>query len=209
MTDAIEQAIQDYERDAYRQSPVDRRVALHEGAHVVVGWLVGGTPLVEVAIADDGSGYADNTLGPRPTDPAELEAMAAARVRLQAEHPQVVRAVNGRAITSVLAGITADQRQGLRDWWCSREDLASADRLAEAAVGRKDRDRFLAQLRPYVKLAVHDGWSLIETFADLLQDQRRLPGQFAEAWLAEQPGALSLRTYYARLFEVPEEGTVV
>ena len=197
----IEAAFAEYARDAYRRSPVDRRVAVHESSHCVVGWLVGEV-LVEVAIHDDGSGVADSTVETpahlRGVDPAIIQA------ELVRDHPGVLRAACAKHIVSVLAGLAADERSGRTDWWCSRDDLAQADRLASLVEPRRTRDTFLAELRAITRMAVSDAAPLIEGLADLLQDQRRLPGSVVEAWLEAQPLNAALKGYYCRLFEVAE-----
>lgn len=198
----VEQAIAKMAVDEYRGGPVDRRVAVHEAGHSVVGWLIGDTALVEVVIGDDGTGYSDNTV---PVDPSQFEEYAVVRARLREEHSPVLRRVCARHVVSLLAGQMADDCGG---WLACRNDLGQIDRIAEAAVGRRDRDRFVARLRVIARYAVHDAKPLIAGLADLLVDQRRLPGSFVETWLELQPGALELRAYYSRLFEwQPEEGS--
>jgi hypothetical protein len=197
----VAEALAEIERARYRGSPTDLRVCTHEVAHACVGWLVGGSPLVEVVIRDDASGEMTNEASARAAVAPAGEDRAAVLERLRADHPEVLRSTLGRQIATCLAGITADERAGHARWTSSISDLAQVDRLAEIAVGRPDRDRFLVPIRAAVKLAVHDAWPLVVELSDLLADERRLPGPFVEAWLEARPEAQSLRSYYSAAFE--------
>ena len=87
--------------------------------------------------------------------------------------------------------------------FCSRDDMAEADRLAEMTVGRAERDRFLAPLRAAAMSLVADAWPTICELATLLVDQRRLPGAFVEAWLDDRSEVPRLRDYYSAAFATP------
>jgi hypothetical protein len=199
----VAEALAEIERARYRGSPPDLRVCRHEAAHAVVCWLVGGSPLVEVVVRDDASGEMTNEATQRAAEAPPGEDHAGRLVALRADHPAILSATCAKHIATVLAGVTADHRAGYGDWRASFADLRQADRLAEIAVGRQERDRFLVPIRAGVKLAVHDAWPLIVELADLLSDERRLPGPFVEAWLETRPAALSLRLYYSAAFASP------
>jgi hypothetical protein len=124
---------------------------------------------------------------------------------LRADHPEVLRLTCARHIVTVLAGISADHEAGYGDWTSSFDDLAQADRLAEIAAGRGGRDRLVGTCKAIARLAVHDAWPLIVELADLLSDERRLPGPFVETWLQIRSEAVSLRSYYSTAFASPVE----
>jgi hypothetical protein len=180
------------------------RPAVHESAHLAVSYLVDHGPIVEVLVRDDGSGLMDDRS--RAVCDVAPEDRAAALARLRSDQPDLLRAICGRAIATALAGPIADQRQGYVDLLPCRNDFAVADRLADLAVGRENRDRWMAPLRTITRLAVGDAWPMIETLADWLQRARRLEGVEVTAWLDAQPQARSLRAYYRQAFE-PADST--
>jgi hypothetical protein len=187
-------------RALYRGGPIDRRVCTHEAAHAVICWIVGGSPLVEVVVRDDASGEMTNAATQRAAERAPGEDHADRLAALRVAHPEVLRLTCARHIATVLAGVTADQRAGDGRWLQAREDLAQADRLAEVAVGRSERDRFLVPIRAAVRSAVADSEDIIGTLADVLADHRRLPGSYVTSFLETRPDAVSLRLYYSAAF---------
>jgi hypothetical protein len=171
--------------------PVNILTAYHEAAHLVVGHLVGTDPATSVAINPDGSAVVR-----RPFD-----------LTGTADDPALLRVRVRRRIVSALAGGAADQRTGRRGWsWLVDEEVV--DRLT-AWIGHVGlgHSSFLAPLRDLAHMAVHDGWPLILDLADLLVDQRCLPGSYLTAWLEGREDAVSLRSYYSAAFD-PVEAAV-
>jgi hypothetical protein len=192
-------------RALYRGGPIDRRVCTHEASHCVVNWLVGDAPLLQVVVRDDGSGETTNEASAAATPAGEDHAARLAALHADPTAQRILAATCARHVAMILAGVTADHRSGHADWTASFDDLAQADRLAELAVGRAERDRWLVPIRAAVSLALHDAWPIILELADLLADHRRLPGPFVENWLSDQTGATGLRSYFSTVFASPVE----
>ena len=189
-------------RAAYRGSPTDLKVCRHEAAHCVVNWIVGDAPLVEVVVRDDGSGETTNEASARAAEapPGEDHAGRLAALRADPTAQRILAATCAKHVAMILAGVTADHRAGYADWTSSFDDLAQADRLAEIAVGRANRDRWLVPIRAATQMAVHDSWPLILELADWLAVERRLSGPAVTDWIAAQPGVTGLRSYYSAIF---------
>jgi hypothetical protein len=173
ISDAVTRAVGELNLIVRQCQPDDRRVALHEAAHAVIGYVVGDRPLVEVGLGPDGSGC------------TRRESI----VDGVGEDTALLRARVERAIVAIYAGVEADGRTGQLDWLRALPDIRQVDRLAEYVVSKDRRPDFLARLRALAEMAVSHYWPTIEALASMLQRDRRLTGRDVERYLGHaRPG---------------------
>lgn len=204
LEERIAEAVQaELHRYQYRDSPADRSIALHESAHCAASFISSSGPLHEVLIRDDLSGEMNNKPPTRPDGMCPDESRDAVLARLRKDHPDELRAALGKRILVQLSGYAADifGESGFGRS-ASRYDEDEAATLAESAAGREGRDELLDDCRATADRLVRDAWVDIQGLSEILVDQRRLPGNFVETWLAARPRAAKLRDEYGARYAI-------
>jgi hypothetical protein len=189
------------DRYLYRNGPKDRAVAVHESAHAIVNHISRSAPIDSVSIDDlTATGEMANKQLPRP-DGMPDEPREETLRRLRREHPVELARALGKQVTVFLAGGAADEYGDGLDRSGSRYDEAEAAKLADLAVDRAGRDAFIAECRATAQAIVRDAWTDVTALATLLQEHRRLPGNWVETWLTERPKAGMLRDEYVERYQ--------
>jgi hypothetical protein len=173
----------------------ERRAALHESAHAVIGWVVGDRPILEVGLGSDGSGWILHTsiIADVGTDLALLRRRVERAIVALYSGPEAdarpgagVAPASGTCdgIEFVVRRLTVPRRAASLDLNRVLDDLRHIDKLAAYVVTEDQQPDFLARLKTIAHVVVSDQWTTIEAVASMLLQQRWLSGRELERYLA-------------------------